>query len=120
MQSAERGESGKTRMRFASKASSPNPPPRTRSPRGRSLVMKAFVVRETDGSIAYVESKFSPGASYQQNQVKVYPEMVKDGDAGLVAEVGPRTGGGQLIRGQKIRVQFRGDVWNGAGKLHGQ
>ena len=88
---------------------------------GRRVQVRAdFVATEPDASISYVEAKFSPNASYQTNQAIVYPEIVNAGDAGLIAEVGARTGGGQLIRGQKLRVRFVGDVWNGAGTLHGQ
>lgn len=76
------------------------------------------LIHEADGTFVYVESKFSPSARYQPNQKTVIPELVKAGDQGLVATVGPQSGG-TLVPGQRIRVTFRGDVWNGQGGLYG-
>jgi hypothetical protein len=70
------------------------------------------------GEYVYIESKFSPLASYTENQARVIPELVKSGDGGMWAEVGARTG--RLSRGQKILVKFQGDVWDSAPVLHGQ
>jgi RHS repeat-associated protein len=87
---------------------------------GRRVTINADrLIHEADGSFVYVESKFSPNAPYQPNQKLVIPELVKSGDQGLVATVGARSGG-TLIPGQRIRVKFQGDVWNGSGGLHGQ
>jgi RHS repeat-associated protein len=87
---------------------------------GRRVGVRAdYVVREADGTISYIEVKFSPSAPYQPNQKIVYPELIKAGDQGMVAEVGARTGGGAFVRGQRVRVRFQGDIWDGAGKLAG-
>jgi len=88
---------------------------------GRRVMVRAdYLVREADGTISYIEVKFSPSAPYQPNQKIVYPELIKAGDEGLVAEIGPRTGGGTFARGQQVRVRFQGDIWDGAGKLIGR
>lgn len=85
---------------------------------GKKVTINAdLLIHETDGTFVYVEAKFSPNAPYQPNQKIVIPELVKAGEDGLVAEVGARSGG-TLIPGQRIRVTFQGDTWNGAGGLH--
>lgn len=86
---------------------------------GKKVTINADrLIHEPDGTFVYVESKFSPSARYQPNQKTVIPELVKAGDQGLVATVGSRSGG-TLVPGQRIRVTFQGDVWNGQGGLHG-
>ena len=86
---------------------------------GKKVTVNADrLIHEADGTFVYVEAKFSPNARYQPNQKIVIPELVKTGEQGLVATVGSRSGG-LLIPGQRIRVIFQGDVWNGQGGLHG-
>jgi len=65
----------------------------------------------------YVESKYSPKASYTPGQQQVIPQIVQAGDEGVTATVGARSG--RLATGQQISVQFQGDVWNSGSTLYG-
>jgi hypothetical protein len=85
---------------------------------GRDVGVRADILSLEGIDYVYVESKFTPRASFTRNQRIVIPELVKAGDAGLVAEIGPRSGA--LNAGDKIRVVFQGDVWTGGPVLHGQ
>ncbi len=87
---------------------------------GKDVPVRADVLTKLPGedTYVYIESKFSGAAPYQPHQVTVIPELVKAGDAGLVARVGPRAG--NLTPGAKIKVVFQGDVWDGVPRLLGQ
>jgi RHS repeat-associated protein len=85
---------------------------------GKNIRVRADVLTFEGVDYIYIESKYSANASYTRNQSIVIPELVKAGDAGLVAEVGPRSG--TLNPGDKIRVVFQGDVWTGGPRLYGQ
>jgi hypothetical protein len=74
------------------------------------------LTQTSSGEYIYIERKYSPLASYTENQAVVIPELVKAGDAGMWAEVGTRSG--RLSRGQKILVEFQGDVWDSGPVLH--
>jgi RHS repeat-associated protein len=85
---------------------------------GQAVRVRADVLAQLpEGQYVYIESKFSPKASYTSNQQIVIPELVKAGDAGLPATVGSRSG--LLQAGDRIRVVFQGDVWNGGPTLYG-
>lgn len=87
--------------------------------RGRRVAIRAdFLVQTPEPNVYnYIESKYSPRASYQKNQRIVIPELVKAGDAGLPAVVGVRAG--RLKTGGRIVVRFQGDIWTGKPVLLG-
>lgn len=89
---------------------------------GKSVGVRADVLtRLPDGRYVYIESKYSPAASYTKNQRQVIPQLVAAGDKGMTATIGARTGEtGLLARGQQIDVVFQGDVWNSGPTLYGR
>ena len=87
---------------------------------GQDVAVRADVLTKLPGedTLVYIEAKFSGSARYQPHQKIVIPELVKSGDAGLIATVGARPG--NLRPGAQIRVVFQGDVWDGVPTLLGQ
>lgn len=87
---------------------------------GQDVAVRADVLTKLPGedTFVYIESKFSKSARYQPHQKIVIPELVKSGDAGLIAKVGARPG--NLTPGAQIKVVFQGDVWDGIPTLLGQ
>lgn len=75
---------------------------------GRDVGVRADILSLEGIDYVYIESKFTPRASFTRNQRIVVPELVRAGDAGLVGEIGPRSGA--LNAGDKVRVVFQGDV----------
>jgi hypothetical protein len=85
---------------------------------GKSVGVRAdALVQTSDGQYVYIESKYSPAASYTTNQSIAIPALVRAGDEGLIATVGARSG--LLSPGDQIPVIFQGDVWNSGPTLYG-
>jgi hypothetical protein len=85
---------------------------------GKPVSVRADVLIKTGpNDYVYIESKFSPKASYTPNQKIVIPALVQAGDDGLVATVGARSG--TLVPGTQINVTFQGDVWTASPNLMG-
>ena len=88
---------------------------------GKDVGVRADVLvkpKEGGDFYVYVESKYSGRAPFTEHQQIVVPELVKSGDNGLYATVGSRSG--LLQPGQRIKVQFQGDVWDAKPTLRGQ
>jgi RHS repeat-associated protein len=85
---------------------------------GREVPVRPdLLVRTPEGQLVYIESKFSSSASFTKGQRTVIPELVRAGEEGLTATVGSRSG--RLRTGDKVRVQFQGDIWDAGPSLTG-